>query len=160
LLGEIYFAMVQSLVQYCIVTWGGAYSNLMTPLNRTLNILLRIILDKDRYFHSDKLYRIFDVPTIQDIYIFKTCIFTIKKQDMWTPGQTYYNTRQRGQMTTRTTHRSLTQRHFSYVSSKVFNSIPKGLWQPLETSSLTCIRNRMREWLNMSINKEKNCRKH
>uniref|UniRef100_A0A8D8U573 Uncharacterized protein n=1 Tax=Cacopsylla melanoneura TaxID=428564 RepID=A0A8D8U573_9HEMI len=155
LLREIYFAMVQSLTQYCIVAWGGAYSNIMTPLNRTLNILLRIILDKDRYFQSDELYRILDVPTIQDIYIFKVCIFSIKKQDMWTPGQTNYNTRQRGQMTTKTTHRSLTQRHFSYIGSKVFNCIPEDIWQPVEMASLACIRNRIREWLKNATNKEK-----
>ncbi|KAL1446166.1 hypothetical protein WDU94_008919, partial [Cyamophila willieti] len=155
LLREIYFAMVQSLTQYCIVAWGGAYSNLMTPLTRTLNILLRIILDKDRYFHSDELYRIFDVPTIQDIYIFKTCTFSIKKQNMWTPGQTHYNTRQLGQMITKTTNRSLTQRHFSYVGSKVFNCIPEEIWQPIEMTSVTCIRNRIREWLKKSTNKEK-----
>ncbi|KAL1448087.1 hypothetical protein WDU94_015636 [Cyamophila willieti] len=155
LLREIYFAMVQSLTQYCIVAWGGAYSNLMTPLTRTLNILLRIILDKDRYFHSDELYIIFDVPTIQDIYIFKTCTFSIKKQNMWTPGQTHYNTRQLGQMITKTIHRSLTQRHFSYVGSKVFNCIPEEIWQPIEMTSVTCIRNRIREWLKKSTNKEK-----
>lgn len=155
ILREVYFALAQSLLQYCIVAWGGAYKNLTTPLNRTLNILIRLILDKDRFFHSEDLYRIFEVPTIQETYIFKSCVFSIKKCNMWEQGQTYYNTRQRGQVTDKTTHKSLTQRHFSYVGSKIFNRIPEEIKNTfIATKDIKYMRYKLKEWLKIRINRD------
>ncbi|KAL1447804.1 hypothetical protein WDU94_013891 [Cyamophila willieti] len=42
-LKQMYYALAQSLLQYCLVAWGGAYANVTTPLQRTQNILLRIM---------------------------------------------------------------------------------------------------------------------
>ncbi|KAL1446894.1 hypothetical protein WDU94_006594 [Cyamophila willieti] len=115
---EIYHALVQSLLQYCLVVWGGAYQNVMTTLQRTQNILLRTILNKDRLFTSTRLYEIFDVMDIHNLYIYKSAIFSIKKQTSWTINTNRYNTRQTGRTITQRTHKSLTQRHFSYIGRK------------------------------------------
>lgn len=120
----IYHALAQSLLQYGICTWGGAYNNVLDPLRRTQNILLRIILQKDRLFHSNTLYELLDVLKLQDIYLYKLTIYSIKYENLWELNLNPYHTRQYGQTQTIRTNKSLTKRHFIYRGQVLLNKIP------------------------------------
>ncbi|KAL1447456.1 hypothetical protein WDU94_000018, partial [Cyamophila willieti] len=127
ILRMVYYAFVQSLLQYCICSWGGAYSNTLDPLRRSQNIILRLILHKDRLFHSDQLYSSMDVFNLHDLYLYKLILYSIKYDHYWTLNMNTYNTRQRGQAQIIRTHKSLTQRHFCYLGQKTYNIIPTNL---------------------------------
>ncbi|KAL1448062.1 hypothetical protein WDU94_013884 [Cyamophila willieti] len=127
LLRVIYFAFVQSLLQYCISTWGGAYNNTIDPLRRTQNIILRIILHKDRLFNTKELYKLIDVFTINDLYFYKLTLSSIKYDNNWTINRNTYHTRQHGRTVVRRVNKTITQRHFYYLGQKLYDKIPTEL---------------------------------
>lgn len=137
--------MAQSLIQYGITSWGGAYDNILNKLNRTQNILLRTILNKDRFYHSKDLYKDFNVPTLHEIYIYKIATFSIKKKEQWPTIQHTYNTRQTGQARLTRIHKSLTRKHFSYLGIKILNAIPEEIKM---LTDIKLIRIKLKEWLN------------
>lgn len=142
--GKYTLAMAQSLLQYGITAWGGAYNNILNKVKTTQNILLRTILNKDRLFNTKELYSIFNVQTLQEIYIYKVATFSIKKKHLWTITHNIYNTRQTGQARLTRIHKSLTRRHFSYVGIKIFNEIPEEIKILME---IDIIQIKWKQWL-------------
>lgn len=140
----VYHALAQSLLQYCICSWGAGYDNTLNPLRRTQNILLRIILHKDRLFPTDELYSILNVFTLTNIYFYKLTLYSIKYQHKWTVNTNPHNTRQHGQIQTRKVQKSLTYRHFIYLGPKLFNTIPTDLKQ---TNTLLLLKYKTKEWI-------------
>lgn len=148
---EIYYAMAQSLLQYGITSWGGAYKNVLTKLMTTQNMLLRTILNKDRLFHTNELYRLFEVPTLTDLYLFKTATYAVKYKDNWTMNTNIYNTRQTGLARLPSIHKSLSRRHFSYLGAKIFNVIPEEIKAEREIKKVRVL---LKQWLQDERNKE------
>ncbi|KAL1446823.1 hypothetical protein WDU94_012321 [Cyamophila willieti] len=144
LIRVIYFALVHSLLQYCITSWGGAYQNIITKLKRSQNILLRIILRKPRrlHFRSDRLYDILDIPQLTDIYIYNTSIFAHKHSINWTHTDT--NTRRTGLIRPGRANKSHYKRHFTYIGKHLFNTLP-----PLirEQDNVLILKNSIKKWI-------------
>ncbi|XP_017304851.1 uncharacterized protein LOC113473802 [Diaphorina citri] len=153
ILRMIYHSFAQSLLQYCICAWGGAYDNTLNPLRRTQNILLRIILKKDRLFHTNTLYELFDVFPLTDLYFYKLTLYSIKREHLWPVNDNPYQTRRTGQIQTIRIHKSLTCRHFSYLGRKFYCTIPLEL-KMLKDRPLI-LKYKTKEWLktqNFEIN--------
>ncbi|KAL1447498.1 hypothetical protein WDU94_003516 [Cyamophila willieti] len=148
-LRQLYFGLTHSLIQYCQVAWGGAYNNVTEPLQRSLNILIRIILKKDKYFDSNQLYKLFNVPTLLDSYTYKLTFFSIKYSNTWTLTRHNYHTRQTGLTATRQIHKSLTTRHFIYLGQKVINHIPENV---KNLPKLSIIKLAVKHWLKEPVN--------
>lgn len=68
ILRQVYYAIIQSVLQYAISAWGGANFTLIQQLERTLQILIRVALRKNRRYSSNLLYSEFNVPTINITY--------------------------------------------------------------------------------------------
>lgn len=68
ILRQVYFALIQSVLQYAISAWGGANTSLIQQLERTVQILIRVALRKNRRYTSSLLYSEFDVPSIKSTY--------------------------------------------------------------------------------------------
>uniref|UniRef100_A0A8D8VD09 Reverse transcriptase domain-containing protein n=1 Tax=Cacopsylla melanoneura TaxID=428564 RepID=A0A8D8VD09_9HEMI len=120
----IYFGLAQSLIQYCLVIWGGSYQNVIDPLRRTQNILLRIILKKDRMTHAKILYDTFKVPPLTDLYIYKLLFFSVKHAEKWTFPVHAHNTRQKHHTQITRTNLSLIRTHFIYLGEQAYNILP------------------------------------
>uniref|UniRef100_A0A8D8QBB9 RNA-directed DNA polymerase n=1 Tax=Cacopsylla melanoneura TaxID=428564 RepID=A0A8D8QBB9_9HEMI len=123
-LRQLYFGLAQSIIQYCLVAWGGTYQNIIEPLRRSLNILLRVILKKDRYFHSNDLYQIFNVPTLNDIYTYKITFFSLKHSHNWILTDQTYNTRNSNNIQTIQIHKTITMKHFIEKGAQIYNLLP------------------------------------
>ena len=52
----LYNTLVQSILRYCIVIWGGLYDNALYNLAVCQNTILKIILKKDRMYPNNLLY--------------------------------------------------------------------------------------------------------
>lgn len=152
ILREVYFAMAQSLLQYGITSWGSAYNNILNKLKTTQNILLRTILNKNRFYQSKELYTIFNVQTLHEIYIYKIATFSIKKKEQWPTTQHTYNTRQTGHARLTRIHTSLARKHFSYLGIKIFNAIPEEI---KILTDIKLIRFKLKEWLDKEEVKKK-----
>uniref|UniRef100_A0A8D8WIB8 Uncharacterized protein n=1 Tax=Cacopsylla melanoneura TaxID=428564 RepID=A0A8D8WIB8_9HEMI len=131
-----------SLLQYCITSWGGAYQNTITRLERAQNILLRVILNKPRLFHSDDLYKILDVPNLVDVYMYKISLYACKYSNDWTRIHTV--TRQTGQIRIERVNKSIYKRHFQYLGKKLYNILPEEI---KHEENIVRLKNLVKIWL-------------
>jgi hypothetical protein len=53
-----YFAMIQSLIQYGIVAWGGCNTTLIHKLSIAQKNIIKIILSKQKTFPSKELFKL------------------------------------------------------------------------------------------------------
>lgn len=68
MLRTVYFALVHSIVQYSIAAWGGTYSSYTELLERSLRIVIRVALNRQRRYPSNLLYMEFKVPELPLIH--------------------------------------------------------------------------------------------
>ena len=67
-LKAVYYALSQSILQYGIVGWGGAYENALTPLKVMQRSIIKIILKKPPDYPTSELYRDFPVLSLERIF--------------------------------------------------------------------------------------------
>lgn len=75
---NIYKSLVESILRYGLIIWGGAYENSLNSIKIIQKIILKIILNKQPTYSSDQLFREVDCLNLKQIYILECSIF-IKK---------------------------------------------------------------------------------
>jgi hypothetical protein len=92
----VYFAYVQSMLQYGILARGGVSAAALQPLAVTQRSLIKIILNKPIRFPSEQLFSEFRVLDIRQIYIKTILIFAKSyKTEIFTELRHNYPTRHR-----------------------------------------------------------------
>lgn len=124
LLKTVYFALAQSVIQYAIIVWGGIFKTTISPLMRSQNILLRIIMNKDSRYSTSMLYQEFEVMTLRQIYMYNISLFAIKNGHLWERVPETHNLRNQPKVKELKTSKTSTQRHFIYLGPKIFNMLP------------------------------------
>lgn len=128
LLRIIYKSLVESILQYAIVVWGGLYANALEPLNVIQKYILKIMLQKQKRYPTDLLYSE-EILNVRMLYFFNSCLFLYKNKDMQQKLDHTYQTRQ-------TTNQNLAvpfyrrdgnQRFAKSLAPKIFNSLPINL---------------------------------
>lgn len=76
---QVYYAMVQSLLNYASPIWGTAYKTKIQTILVTQKTLIKILLKKPRRFPSDKLFLEFKVLDIHHLIEQTTLIYTYKQ---------------------------------------------------------------------------------
>lgn len=69
LLNQIYCALAQSLLNYCIPVWGGASKVRFLDLERAQRALIKTIYFKRIDFSTEKLYQISKLLSVRKLYI-------------------------------------------------------------------------------------------
>ena len=70
----VYFALVQSILSYCVTTWGGAGKTRMLEMERAQRLILKVGFSKPRLFPTSTLYQEAKVLTVRQIYILLTIL--------------------------------------------------------------------------------------
>lgn len=117
----LYFSFVQSIIQYGITIWGGAYTSNILPLMRTQNIIIRVINKKHHQFSSRLLYKEYDVFNVRQLFAQKLIIFSHKYNYLWQNSTHSHNTRNHNTIHAPKTNKSLTQRHFVFLAPIMYN---------------------------------------
>src|SRR5436190_7588529 len=73
----VYYAHVQSVLQYGIISYGGAYSTLLEPLTIIQKTILKMGFGKPRRYSTELLYRESGILSVRQIYI-KTILTFIR----------------------------------------------------------------------------------
>lgn len=152
----VYYSLVQSLLQYGLLTWGGAAGVALDKVRVTQNLILRIIL-RARWqdVSTDLLYRELGVMDLAQLYLKHLLIYTHKHADsMLTLIHHGYDTRQRqsGNVRTARVHQTLTGTHAGHVALSVYNRLPDHLRAP-RTVNAHCYGRRVTAWVS-SIGRE------
>lgn len=122
LLLKVYYALAQSVLQYGIIGWGGAYKTNLTPLEIVHRRLIKIILKKQLDYSTQKLFDEFKVLPLNKIYQ-KNALLQIHKDKLTTKS---FSTRPRtlGQIIIPKLNTTTAQHHYTYSAIKCFNELP------------------------------------
>lgn len=70
----VYLALGQSLLTYCITSWGGISKTTLLKLERAQRALLKVCTFKPFLFPTHDLYQFCDVLTVRQLFILNTII--------------------------------------------------------------------------------------
>ncbi|KAJ8714534.1 hypothetical protein PYW07_002759 [Mythimna separata] len=120
---RVYLALCQSLIQYCIVSWGGSGRSHMLKVERAQRALLKVGWKLPYRFPTTDLYKTCKVLTVRKIYILNLL--------MTTHGHTPYDPSLISQRRKHSvcpyirTNFASAQRFFRFLSSHVYNNTNK-----------------------------------
>lgn len=125
LLFIIYKALVESLIKYGIVIWGGLYSSALTQLNVTQNYILKVMNKKEKLFSTNLLYdeKVFNV---RSLYIHSVCSYVHKIEGLRKYVNHCHLTRSRtlNKLQVPISHKNINQRFIGYLGPKFYNLLP------------------------------------
>lgn len=84
LIKQIYVALAQSIMTYCIPVWGGASKIKFLDVERAQRALLKTMFFKPYRFSSNELYKFCDFLTVRKLYIL-FCILKMHKTTEYDP---------------------------------------------------------------------------
>lgn len=121
----LYKALVESVLRYCIIIWGGLYENALHSLKVCQNTILKIIFAKDNRYSTEKLFTETKLLNIRGLYI-HSCLNYINKIPDLLSVLHIYQTRAISNESLQTPLylRSHTQRNVTYFTPKFFNLLP------------------------------------
>lgn len=144
-----YYAYVQSVLQYGVLSWGGATVGVLEPLAVTQRAIIKTILSRNRRYSSSLLYNDFQVFTIRQLYVSnllfyihrnKNSIFSTMQHDYPTRSRTLFNYN-----TPLLRHSSLSNNTF-YIAHLLFRNLPAKLIEAVG-ENFNVFRSLVRDWL-------------
>lgn len=129
----VYYALGQSIMQYGIVGWGGAYSSNLEPLYIVQRKIIKIILHKPSDYPTDLLHEEFCVPRITALYKKYAIKQTYKDYNVLSQDDVQPNTNIRENprlgkcIKLPKKNTSFGQNHYTYWGVKWFNDLPRSI---------------------------------
>lgn len=126
LMRNLYFALIQSRIQYGLIAWGGTFKYLIEKIRVTQNYLIRIIMNKNARESSFPLFVELKIFPIQHNYIFKVLRLFYNRSGNQGTNELYYNTRNVERLMFRIpkVNKSVFKHSFTYSGPKYFNQLP------------------------------------
>lgn len=124
-LRTIYYALVESIVRYGILVWGGTYHNHVDPLIKVQKLLLKIICYRPRLYPTEQLFKEYKVLSVRQLYIYTVLIFIKTNPHLTRNVDHAHNTRSRDRdlyIVRRNT--TFGQKSALYIGCKIFNLLP------------------------------------
>ena len=75
---NLYYALVEPFLNYCIIAWGNTYQTTLQPLFILQKKALRIITFSSYNEHSSPLFKDLNVVKLSDIITFQLAVFMYK----------------------------------------------------------------------------------
>lgn len=125
LLSEIYIALVQSVLMYCIPIWGGAAKTRFIELERAQRALLKVMYFKKKRFPTTDLYKIDNLLSVRKLYIL---LITLNQHKKLQYDSAIYSKRVNFRVTTiPQTKSKFASIQYSYRSAFLYNMINKNI---------------------------------
>lgn len=125
LLLMVYRTLVESLIRYGIIVWGGLYNNALRQLNVIQNFILKVIYNKNKHYPTALLYNE-DIFNVRSLYILEICLYVHKEKKIKNYVNHQYETRNKTQKNLQIpmSYRDINQRFLSYLGPKFYNLLP------------------------------------
>lgn len=141
LLRQVYFALCQSLLSYCISTWGGAPKTRLLKLERAQRAILKVSNFKNYMFPTAELYKSCQVLTVRQLFIAKTVLI----QHSATPYKKISKRRKDIVCVTRKSNLTHSSRFNYFLAPTLYNKLNKIL--PIYQLSSRDCKNLITKWL-------------
>lgn len=121
----VYLSLAQSVLTYCIRTWGGAHKSTMIELERAQRMLLKVIYFKPRVYPTFQLYAEAKVLSIRQLYIMATVLHQhsqVNNINIKRDVRRYYTVCEQKSVKT-----NFAQRFFYFQATRLYNMLNKKL---------------------------------
>jgi hypothetical protein len=124
ILRTIYFAMVQSILEYGIIGWGGMSKTLLQPLERAQRLVIKVMYRRCREYPTEELHRESGFLTIRQLYVRTILTYIHNEQSNFQPNHVLtHNTRSRSQLRPPHTRTSFAQRNYTFLAPRMYNIV-------------------------------------
>lgn len=120
----VYYSVVQSLLTYGIVGWGGTSYSHFDSLLKVQKLIIKVINNKPPRYPSDRLYNEFGVLDARQLYSQEIICRLHKNTGNFQHRNHNHNTRNRNLLITNVARKALYQRHFNHLAPKLYNLLP------------------------------------
>ena len=125
----LYTALVESLINYGILAWGGVGNLYVQPLENIQKSFLKIILGKNRRYSTEKVFEESGKFDIRQLYMFSMLNFYYKNKNLLYYVYNIYDTRSvtKKQVQIKRTIKTIGQKCFTYKGPKLYNLLPDSI---------------------------------
>lgn len=123
LLNMLYFSLVESILRYCLVIWGGGFNNALHNVVTTQKYILKIIHNKTRTFSTHGLFKLANVLPLRALYV-HACVNYLPKLEHLLPRIPSYYTTRSDLLRTHLYNKAHSQRTVTYFAPKFYNKLP------------------------------------
>ena len=122
LIKMVYHTLCQSLLEYCITSWGGACKSYLIEAERAQRAILKVALGRPYRYPTVKLYTEWDVLTVRKIFLLQTVLK--KHSQLYYDPDTLSNKRRKGTVCSVQKFRtSFAQRFFCFLGNYLYNKM-------------------------------------
>lgn len=75
LIKQVYLALCQSVLTYCITSWGGTAKSILLPLERAQRAILKVATFRPFRFPTHQLYTACKILTVRQLFILQTILY-------------------------------------------------------------------------------------
>lgn len=122
----IYFALVESRIQYAILSWGGVAAAHLRKLETIQKRILKIMYGKEPTFPSNLLFSLAKICDVRQTFLYNILTHIHKNKYLLNNIDHEHFTRQKKEHHVKTSLSStkIGQRNISYLIPKIFNFLP------------------------------------
>lgn len=126
----VYKTLVESLLRYGILVWGGLYANSLQKLNIVQKFIIKIIYMKKKRYPSRLLYSR-DICNIRSLYFLNVCTYAFKNEQLLNLDTQKHSTRSATNklLVIPKSHKNIRHRFLSRILPKTVNSLPINIRQ-------------------------------
>lgn len=127
LIKTVYIALCQSVLSYCVSSWGGSAKTFLLELERAQRLILKISQFKPRLYPTDVLFRESEVLSVRQLYILAT-IIRQHRQIHYSVDQTQSSSRRQYMVCpTSSVRTSYAHKFFRFQAGRLYNHANKAL---------------------------------
>lgn len=142
----LYYALVESHINYGIIAWGAATSNHVSNLEIIQKSILKVIYRKPRIYSSNDLYGSTKILDIRQLFLLQVLIRQHKNKHELIQIEHNYETRYKECSTVvPKPEKNILQRSYFYLGPKLYNIIPSEI---KKINSINLFKNRIKKWVN------------
>lgn len=124
----LYTSLIESIINYCILAWGGTFSSIMNPLQVAQNTILKIILKKNRLYSTQKIYQETQVLKVRSIFVYRCLRWTqMNLSELNLRNSAPTRSVSNLQVKIPLMHKTLVQKSVFFLGPKLYNLLPNSL---------------------------------
>jgi len=141
----VYFSLVESIISYGIIGWGGTAKTILKPLAILQKRILKIILGKPLTYPTELLYKEGGVLDVRKLFS-KAAIEYGFQKNLFTKADHSYFTRNTvaEKVALPRANKTVGQRTYRYWAPRLYNILPQELRQPMTKIKF---KKKLRNWL-------------
>lgn len=145
-LKTLYYALVESILQYGIIGWGGLKKTLMDSIETIQKIILKILYFKSTRYPSDKLYDDLKVFDIRQLFSKTVLTFLFNNKHYLNELNHVRDTRAStvAHLILPRAQKTIGQRSFIYIGPRLYNNMPEFL---KHLYSKRLFKNKLKYWI-------------